>query len=143
MKLKSIVLLVSAILISGQTFAQDPSRGSANASAAASQAVGVVVGGTASVMVVGSILTVQAIEKMGESVVLVLKSASDAATVSVRVAADLSGNASVAVGTAVSVVAESTGHALVASGKVIAFIPNEIGKSLIHHSRVKNPGQVK
>ena len=91
----------------------------------------------------GSVLTVQAIEKAGESVVLVLKSASDATTVSIRVAADLSGNASVAVGTAVSVVAESTGQALVVSGKIIAFIPNEIGKSLIHHSRVKNQGQVK
>jgi precorrin-2 methylase len=89
------------------------------------------------VLAVGSVLTVQAIEKLGESVVLVLKSASEAATVSVKVAADLSGNASVAVGTSITVVAESTGNALVASGKIIAFIPNEIGKSLIHHSRVK------
>jgi hypothetical protein len=137
MKLKSVVLLSAALLISGPSFAQDASRASANASAAASRAVGVVVGGTASVLAVGSVLTVQAIEKLGESVVLVLKSASEAATVSVKVAADLSGNASVAVGTSITVVAESTGNALVASGKIIAFIPNEIGKSLIHHSRVK------
>jgi hypothetical protein len=137
MKLKSVVLLSAALLISGPSFAQDASRTSANASAAASRAVGVVVGGTASVLAVGSVLTVQAIEKLGESVVLVLKSASEAATVSVKVAADLSGNASVAVGTSITVVAESTGNALVASGKIIAFIPNEIGKSLIHHSRVK------
>ncbi|MBX3648318.1 MAG: hypothetical protein KF766_11690 [Rhodocyclaceae bacterium] len=143
MKLKSVVLLSAALLIAVPTFAQDPSRASANASAAASRAVGVVVAGTASVLAAGSVLTVQAIEKAGESVVLVLKSASDATTVSIRVAADLSGNASVAVGTAVSVVAESTGQALVVSGKIIAFIPNEIGKSLIHHSRVKNQGQVK
>ena len=127
MKLKSVVLLSAALLIAAPSFAQDASR-----------AVGVVVAGTASVMAVGSVLTVQAIEKMGDSVVLVLKNASEAATVSVKVAADLSGNASVAVGTAVSVVAESTGKALVASGKIIAFIPNEVGKSLIHHSRVKN-----
>jgi len=138
MKLKSVVLLSAALLIAAPSFAQDASRASGNASAAASRAVGVVVAGTASVMAVGSVLTVQAIEKMGDSVVLELKNASEAATVSVKVAADLSGNASVAVGTAVSVVAESTGKALVASGKIIAFIPNEVGKSLIHHSRVKN-----
>lgn len=143
MNLKPVVLLAAAFLVSCPTFAQDPSRASANASAAASRAVGVVVAGTASVLAVGSVLTVQAIEKAGESVVLVLKGASDAATVSIRVAADLSGNASVAVGTAVSVVAESTGHLLVASGKIIAFIPNEIGKSLIHHSSAKKQGQVK
>ncbi|MBE7423275.1 MAG: hypothetical protein HS110_12730 [Zoogloeaceae bacterium] len=138
MKLKSVVLLSAALLVSAPTIAQDASRASGNASAAASRAVGVVVAGTASTLAVGSVLTVQAIEKMGESLVLVLKNASEAATVSVKVAADLSGNASVAVGTAVSVVAESTGKALVASGKIIAFIPNEVGKSLIHHSRVKN-----
>lgn len=143
MKLKTLVILTAALLVSGPTFAQDPSRASVNASAAASRAVGVVVAGTASVLVVGSLLTVEAVEKLGDSVVVVLKSASEAATVSVRVAADLSGNASVAVGTAVSVVAESTGQALVVSGKIIAFIPNEIGKSLIHHSRVKNQGQFK
>ncbi|MDT3737319.1 MAG: hypothetical protein ROZ00_13910 [Denitratisoma sp.] len=138
MKLKSVVLLSAALLFSAPTFAQDASRASGNASAAASRAVGVVVAGTASVMAVGSMLTVQSIEKIGDAVVLVLKNASEAATVSVKVAADLSGNASVAVGTAVSVVAESTGKALVASGKIIAFIPNEVGKSLIHHSRVKH-----
>lgn len=140
MKIMSAVLLTAALLISAPGFAQDPSRASLNASAAASRAVGVVIGGTASVLAVGSVLTVEAIEKLGESVVIVLKGASEAATVSVRVAADLSGNASVAVGTSIMVVAESTGNALVASGKVIAFIPNEIGKSLIHHSRVKNQG---
>lgn len=143
MKPKSVVLLVTAILISVPAFAQDPSRTSANASASASRAVGVVVAGTASALAVGSVLSVHAIEKMGESVVLVLKNTSEAATVSVKVAADLSANASVAVGTAVSVVAESTGQALVASGKIIAFIPNEIGKSLVHHSPVKTQGQVK
>jgi len=138
MKLKSVVLLSAALLISAPGFAQNASRASGNASAAASRAVGVVVAGTASAMAVGSVLTVQAIEKMGDSVVLVLKNASEAATVSVKVAADLSGHASVAVGTAVSVVAESAGKALVVSGKIVAFIPNEVGKSLIHHSRVKN-----
>jgi hypothetical protein len=143
MKLKSAALLAFAILISGPTFAQDPSRASADASASASRAVGVVVSGTASVLAVGSVLTVQAIEKAGESVVLVLKNTSEAATVSVKVAANLSGNASVAVGSAVSVVAESTGQALVASGKIIAFIPNEVGKSLIHHSRAKDQSQAK
>jgi hypothetical protein len=141
MKPKSIVLLAASLLISGPTFAQDPSRASANASAAASAAVGVVVAGTASALAAGSILTVKAVEKMGDSVVVVLKGASDAGTFSVKVAGNASGAASVAVGTAVSVVAESTGHALVASGKIIAFIPNEVGKSLIHHSRVKTTEQ--
>ena len=45
MKLKSVVLLSAALLIAAPSFAQDASRASGNASAAASRAVGVVVGG--------------------------------------------------------------------------------------------------
>lgn len=143
MKQARIALIVVALVFANGAHAQDGSRASANASAGVSDAVGVVVGGTASVLVAGSVLTVQAIEKVGESMVLVLKGASEATTVSVKLAGNISGQASLAVGTAISVVAESTGHALVVSGKVIAFIPNEIGKSLVHHSKVHSEGQTK
>ena len=80
-------------------------------------------------------LTVSALEAAGESVVVVMRGASEATTVSVRTSATAVGAASVVVGSAVQVVAESAGNALYVSGKLIAFIPNEISRALIHQSR--------
>lgn len=66
---------------------------------------------------------------------VVMRGASEAATVSVRASATAVGAASVVVGSTVQVVAESAGHSLYVAGRLIAFIPNEIGRALIHHSR--------
>lgn len=136
MKRVFIFLCFLVLATARPAFALDPSAASSNASVAASQTIAVVVSGSASVLAAGSILTVMAVEKTGEAVVLILKGASETATVSVRIGTDLSGQASVALGTTVSIVAESTGQALVASGKIIGFIPNAVGQSLIHHSRI-------
>lgn len=137
-----LAVLLSALLLVVPTVAQsDASRASTNGSEALSRDTGSIVAGTASLIVVGSILMVDAVETAGESVVVVLKSVgqgvSEAGTVSVKVAASVVGNASLAIGSSVKVVAEASGHALYLSGKLIAFIPNEIGKSLVHHSPVK------
>lgn len=136
--------LVSVLALALPATAQsDASRASGNGSEALSRATGSVVAGTASLIVVGSILVVDAVETTGESVVVVLKGigqgVSEATTVSVKVAASAVGNASLVVGSTVKVVAEASGHALYLSGKLIAFIPNEIGKSLVHHSPLKKP----
>ena len=79
-------------------------------------------------------LTVVAVQTVGESVVIVMRGASEAVTVSVRTSAKLAQEASVAAGSAVRVVAESVGHALYVGARLIAFVPNEIGRSLIHHA---------
>lgn len=137
-------LLLSALLGAAPAWAQsEASRASANSSEGLSVATGSIVAGTASLIVGSAILTVEAIEKTGESVVLVLKGASETATVSVKVAASAAGTASLAVGSAVRVVAEASGYALYSGAKLIAFIPNEIGKSLVHHSHVKKAGEAK
>lgn len=138
------VVLLAVLLGSTPAWAQsEASRASANSSAGLSIATGSVVAGTASLIAASAVLTVKAVEKAGDSVVVVLKGASEATTVSVKVAASAVGTASLAVGSTVKVVAEASGYALYLAGKLIAFIPNEIGKSLMHHSEVKKAGEVK
>lgn len=134
-------VLLAALVGAAPAWAQsDASRASANSSAGLSIATGSVVAGTASLIAGSAILSVKAVEKVGDSVVVVLEGASEVATVSVKVAASAAGTASLAVGSAVKVVAEASGHALYLAGKLIAFIPNEIGRSLVHHSGVKKTG---
>lgn len=79
-------------------------------------------------------VVVASVETVGESTVIVLKGASEAANATIRLSGKAAQGVSVVAGTAVSVTAMASGYALVAAGEVIAFIPNEIGKSLIHHS---------
>lgn len=140
----AFAIMLVAALSNGSAWAQsEASRASANSSAGMSIATGSIVAGTASLIVGSAVLTVQAVEKAGDSVVVVLKGASEAATVSVKLAASAVGNVSVAVGSTVKVVAEASGYALYLAGKLIAFIPNEVGKSLVHHSEVKKVGEAK
>jgi hypothetical protein len=97
------------------------------------------------IVVYGSVVTVAAsgqaviksVQAVGDGSIMVLRGASDAATVSIKLSAQAARELSVAAGTVVNVVAMSTGHMLVASGKAIVFIPNEIGASLMHHSQFK------
>lgn len=118
----------------------DASRASAQSAVGLSAAVGSVVAGSASVWVAGSALVVASVEPIGEALIVVLKeagkTASEAATVTVRVAASTVGTASLAVGSAVTVVADGSGHALYLAGQLIAFIPNEIGRSLVYSAPV-------
>jgi hypothetical protein len=118
----------------GQDSTARGSQGLSEASQASLAASGFVVAGSAALIVSGAQLTVTALQTAGESVVIVMRGASEAATVSVRTSAQIAGEASVAVGTVVRVVAESVGYALYVGAKLIAFVPNEIGRALIHHS---------
>ena len=116
--------------------ADDPSRASGNASQILSRATGSLVLGSLSLVAAASAVTIDAVEQVGDGVVLILKGVSTGTTASVRVAASALGGASVAVGTSVKVVGEASGHAIYALGRLIAFVPNEVGQSLIHHSRI-------
>ena len=73
---------------------------------------------------------------VGESVVVVLAGASEAASVTIRLSAAAAVGTSLVAGAAVSVVLIASGTVLIVAGEAIAFIPSEIGKSLIHHERI-------
>lgn len=136
---QAVSAILIAFLAATTAFGQSGStRGSVSlsqASEASLNASGLVVAGTSALIVSGAQFTVSALEAAGESVVVVMRGASEAATVSVKASANVVGAASVVVGSTVQVVAESLGNALYAGGKLIAFIPNEVGRSLIHQSR--------
>jgi hypothetical protein len=111
------------------------SQSLSNASNASLIGSGFVVAGTSQLIHGSAQLTVTALEAAGEAVVVVMRGASEATTVSVKASTSVVGAASVAVGSAVQVVAESAGNSLYVAGKLIAFIPNEIGRALIHQSK--------
>lgn len=137
MKTASYVLAATLTLNLSAALGQDSTRASqslSNASAASLAASGFVVAGSSQLIVAGAQLTVTAVQSAGEAVVVVMRGASEAATVSVRTSAQVASQASVAVGNSVRVVGESVGHALYIGAHLIAFVPNEIGRALIHQS---------
>ncbi len=133
--MKRIALALALLLSTSAALAQGFSQAPSNASNASLTGSGFVVAGTSQLIQGGAQLTVAALQAAGESVVVVMRGASEATTVSVKASTNVIGGASVAVGSAVQVVAESAGHSLYVAGKLIAFIPNEIGRALIHQSR--------
>ena len=82
---------------------------------------------------------VESVEKVGDTITVVFKGASNASRTTVRGSSAVLGTTSLAVGTAVNVVTMSTGFALVSAGQVLAFFPNEAGKALMHQSRYQAP----
>ena len=129
-----ILGLAAACSASAQGLSTRGSLALSNASAASLAGSGLIVTGSIEIIGASAELTVQAVQAAGESTVIVLRSASEAATVSVLTSAQLVGNASVAVGTIVQVMRESIGYALYVGGSLIAFVPNEVGRALIHQS---------
>ena len=125
-----LCIALSAAAQSSTTGSQNLS----NASEASLAASGFVVAGSSELITTSAQLTVMAMQSVGETVVIVMRGASEAVTVSVRTSAAMAREASVAVGSAVRVVAESVGYALYVGARLIAFVPNEIGRALIYHS---------
>jgi hypothetical protein len=74
---------------------------------------------------------------VASGVVIVMKGASDTASVTVQLSGEGLRQLGLVSGAILHATAVSTGHILISAGKVIAFIPNEIGKALLHHARVK------
>jgi hypothetical protein len=94
----------------------------------------VVVLGSMSAVAASTAVVVESVEKTGDSVVIVLKGASEGAKASIKLSGQAVKGASVAVGNAVTVSTIASGYVLVSAGQVIAFVPNEVGKALLHHS---------
>jgi len=132
--LMTVVGLVAACAASAQGLSTHGSLALSNASAASLAGSGYIVTGSIEIIAASAELTVQSVQAAGESVVIVLRGASEAAVVSVLTSAQLVGNASVAVGTLVQVMGESTGYALYVGRSLIAFVPGNVGRALIHQS---------
>lgn len=78
---------------------------------------------------------VEGVQRVGQTVHVVLKNLGDGSRTTLRLSGQAAGNLSLGVGQSVVVTATASGHVLSAAGAIIAFLPNELGKSLLHHSR--------
>ena len=103
-------------------------------SALSAEGASALVAGSVEVIAGSPALIVLAVNGVAEGAVVVLKGASTAATVSVKVTPEIAGELSKAVGATVTVITEAAGYALMYAGKMIALIPNEGSKKLLHHA---------
>ena len=135
-QLFATVLLCAATLA---PLAQAANSDTTNASDHASMASAIVLVGSMSLLAAAGEVVVDTVEDVADGSVLVLKStaksASSAATASVKLSRKAAQGLALAAGTALDVVAVSTGHVLVLSGKTIAYLPNAAGLAILHHSK--------
>jgi hypothetical protein len=125
---------VLSLAIAAAPAAADSVGHASRGSAYLSLGSGVIVAGAASMVVGSGQLIVEAIETTGDSIIVVVRSASQAGIASLRITREAADAASLSVGSAIEVLGESTGHALTAAGRLIAFLPNELGRSLLYHA---------
>jgi len=138
MRGKSVAMAVGLMwcVLAGPAIADNTtggSQGSTDFSAASAR----IVNGSSEVLAGSGNLVVSSVEIAGDSVVVVLRSASDAAQVTLNLSSEVVGGASLAVGTLIQTVADSTGYLLTAGSAAIAYVPNEVGRSLLYHARHK------
>jgi hypothetical protein len=114
-------------------WASDPSEASSMLSALP---VAVSIGGSALTLSAGVVLTVVAVDVVAGATVWVLKSASGAATLSLRVSGRVLEGVTVGVGTVLVGTALSTGVVLSAASEAVAFVPNQIGASLLYNETI-------
>jgi hypothetical protein len=100
----------------------------------------VVVLGTVEALGSAGNAVVESVEKVGDTMTVVFKGASNASRTTVKGSSAVLGATSLAVGTSVNVVTMASGFALVSAGQVLAYFPNEAGKALMHQSRYQAPG---
>lgn len=119
--------------------AQAANSDTTNASDHASMASAIVLVGSMSLLAAAGEVVVDTVEDVADGSVLVLKStaksASSAATASIKLSRKAAQGLGLAAGTVLDVVAVSTGHVLVLSGKTIAYLPNAAGQAILHHSK--------
>lgn len=133
LKLLCVMVMVCGLMIG--SLVQAAAGGALSEGSALSvQGASVLVEGSIEVLAASSELTVLAVGTVTDGASVVLESAANAATVSVKVTPELAGYLSKAIGTTVEVVAESSGYALMHAGRMIAFIPNEVSQGLLHHA---------
>lgn len=135
-QLFATALLCAATLAS---LAQAANSDTTNASDHASMASAIVLVGSMSLLAAAGEVVVDTVEDVADGSVLVLKStaksASSAATASIKLSRKAAQGLGLAAGTVLDVVAVSTGHVLVLSGKTIAYLPNAAGQAILHHSK--------
>lgn len=131
---KLLPLLLACVLCSANAESNKNFSGDLNASQLSILASVVVVWGSAETLSNAGTVVAESVEKVGDTITVVLKGASKASTTTLKLSSAALGKASLAAGTVVNVVTMSTGFALVVSGEVIAFFPNEAGKALLHRS---------
>lgn len=115
-------------------YAQDSRAESAAASRESLAASGMIVAGSAGVVRAGAQLVVASVRPAANASVVVLRDAATGLEVSVRVAGNAAGAASVAAGQSVRIVAEAAGYSLISAGKLVAFIPNAAAHALVHQT---------
>ncbi len=114
-----------------------PSCGVSKASEALSTAGSTVLQGSLMTIGASGVLVVESSSAVANGVIIVMKTAADAASVTVQLSGEGLQQLGLVSGAIIQATAVSTGHLLISAGKVIAFIPNEIGKALVYHARVK------
>ena len=134
--MKTLLTLVLACTLCNAYAGEQASTDMSAASGMIAAGSALVVGGSLSAVAASGKVAIASVEVAGESVVIVLAGASQAARATVRLSAASAAGVSLVAGTAVSVVLIASGTVLIVAGEAIAYIPNEIGKSLIYHERI-------
>lgn len=106
-----------------------------NASQWAADGSAIVLSGALVTVAASGAVVLASVEVVGDASVVVLTSAADGVSASVRLSGQAARQASTAVGASVEVVAQSSGYMLIAAGKVLAFVPNELGRALLYSAR--------
>lgn len=141
--LAAICLVVAAVTVSGQSFAQNGLSAISAVSALpiASVQVGSAVGASlveasAVLSVVGAVLVIKTVESTVRGTLYVLERVSDGARVSVEIVGKGLGTASIITGAVVTTSVIAAGVVLSVAGEAIAFIPNEVGRALLYNEKL-------
>jgi hypothetical protein len=135
MKKLLIVILLGCALGPVHANGQGGSTAMSNASSLLAGGSALVVAGSLSAVAAAGMVTVASVQIVGESVLVVLEGASEAASATVRLSGKLAQGVSIVAGTSVVVTVVATGIVLSVAGQVIGFVANDTGRALIHHSR--------
>jgi len=143
LNLKTLVWrpVAAAVLLLGMAGHSSVVQAAGDPSAAASSAlsalpVAVSVAGEVVLLSAGVVLTVVAVEVVAGATDWVLKGASGAATLSLRVSGRVVEGVAVGIGTVLVGTALSTGMVLSVASEAVAFIPNQIGASLLYNETI-------
>lgn len=129
MGIKSLLVLCMIGTSATPAWAADPSA----ASRASVHASAQVIDGSAALIGAGSALTLAAVDVVGESAILVLRTAVEGASVSLRVSARVGRALAHAIGRGIEVTATSAGHLLLIGGEAIAFVLDPAASRHHHH----------
>lgn len=136
--MKTLLTLVLATALCGAN-ANAREQASTDMSAASGLIAGgsaLVVAGSLSAVAASGGVVIASVQVVGESVIIVLAGASEAARATIKLSAHAVAGVSLVAGAAVSVVMIASGTVLIVAGEAIAFIPTEVARSLIYHARI-------